>query len=335
MTSNATHKHLFYTEMAKLLEAGFDIRKAATVLMDTKLPSAQAALLKNLHVGLESGQSITESFSKDTKSISELERNIIGAGERGGKLAPAFQHLADYFGMVASTRWEMIKGMLYPLLVLHMGILVGTVPAALMRGNKNSAEILSSLLLTLLIIYAIGFAIYLAIRVILKLAPENALLDRLINRIPWIGKARRNMAMARFCKVYHSCILAGITISESAELAAAAAQSGAIREAGVHLVATAKAGNALGPEFLGNPDFPKAFARSYATGEEAGTLDKDLGRWAKVFQDDAESSAKTASTMIPKVLYFIILLLIAWQIISAYSSYYGRLDNIGNEPYGE
>jgi type IV pilus assembly protein PilC len=335
MTSNATHKHLFYTEMAKLLEAGFDIRKAATVLADTKLPGPQAALLKDLHQGLESGQSITESFSKDAKSISELERNIIGAGERGGKLAPAFQHLADYFGMVASTRWEMIKGMLYPLLVLHMGIIVGSVPAALMRGGKSGAEIFGSLVLNLLIIYAIGFAIFLAIRAVLKLAPGNAGLDRLINRIPWIGKARRNMAMARFCKVYHSCILAGITISETAELAANASQSGAIREAGAHLVATAKAGNALGPEFLATEDFPKAFARSYATGEEAGSLDKDLGRWAKVFQDDAESSAKTASTMVPKVLYFIILLFIAWQIISVYSSYNERLDNIGNESYEE
>ena len=48
MTSNATHKHLFYSEMAKLLEAGFDIRKAADVLKDTRLPAQQEALLKDL-----------------------------------------------------------------------------------------------------------------------------------------------------------------------------------------------------------------------------------------------------------------------------------------------
>ena len=51
MTSNATHKHLFYSEMAKLLEAGFDIRKAAAVLMDTQLPAPLAAMLKELNHG--------------------------------------------------------------------------------------------------------------------------------------------------------------------------------------------------------------------------------------------------------------------------------------------
>ncbi len=317
--------------MAKLLEAGFDIRKAAAVLMDTQLPASQAALLKDLNHGLEAGKSITESFSKDRKSISELERNIIGAGERGGKLAPAFQHLADYFGMVASTRREMVKSLIYPILVLHMGVAVGSVPAALIQGGKSITEIFGGLALTLLLIYAVGFVLFLGIRAVLEMAPKNAGIDRWINRIPWIGKARHNIAMARFCKVYHSCVLAGITMSETAELAANASQSGAIREAGIHLVATAKAGAALGPEFLENPDFPKAFARSYATGEEAGTLDVDLGRWAKVFQDDAESSAKTASVMVPKMLYFLILLFIAWQIIGAYSGYYEKLGNIENE----
>ncbi len=83
MISSARHKQLFYMEMAKLLEAGFDIRKAAVVLTDTKLPAPQAALLKDLHAGLESGQSIAEAFATDRQNITELERNIIGAGERG------------------------------------------------------------------------------------------------------------------------------------------------------------------------------------------------------------------------------------------------------------
>jgi type IV pilus assembly protein PilC len=48
--------------MAKRLEAGFDIRKAAAVLIDTKLPPAQAVLLKDLNAGLEAGGSITSSF---------------------------------------------------------------------------------------------------------------------------------------------------------------------------------------------------------------------------------------------------------------------------------
>jgi type II secretory pathway component PulF len=329
MNSSARHKHLFYSEIAKLLGAGFDIRKAAAVLMDTQLPPAQAALLKDLNRGLEAGQSITAAFSKDTKTISELERCIIGAGERGGKLAPAFQHLADYFGMLASAHREVVKSMIYPIIVLHLGIIIAVVPGALMKGEVSLAQILGSLMVTLLVVYGVMLAALFSIRAVLNKAPENPGIDRMINRIPWVGNARRNMAMARFCKVYHSCLLAGISMRETTQLASAAAHSGVIREAGVELVAVAKSGNALGPQFLKDGAFPKTFARSYATGEEAGTLDKDLGNWAKVFQDDAESSARTLSVMIPKVLYFFILGFVLWKVVGFYGGYYSSLEQIG------
>ena len=52
MTPSASNKQLFYSEMAKLLEAGFDIRKAATVLTDTQLPAQQAVLLKRIFLAL-------------------------------------------------------------------------------------------------------------------------------------------------------------------------------------------------------------------------------------------------------------------------------------------
>lgn len=329
MTSRATHKHLFYTEMAKLLEAGFDIRKAAAVLLDTQLPAAQAAMLQGLNEGLAAGKSITDSFSKNPSLISELERNLIGAGERGGKLAPAFQHLADYFGMVASTRAEAVKSMIYPIIVLHMGIVIGTIPTAMMKGEASGGSMLLSLLGNLLVVYLVAFAVIMGVRALLKAAPTNANVDHQLTRLPWVGKARQNMAMARFCKVYHSCVLAGISIDETVKLATQASQSGVIRESGKQLMQTAKSGNPLGPDFLADPAFPKAFARSYATGEEAGTLDTDLARWARRFQDEAETSAKTLAVMLPKVLYFLILGFVAWRIIGFYGAYYSGLEQIG------
>lgn len=326
MTANTADKHLFYSEMAKLLDAGFDIRKAAAVLQDTRLPAPQAALLSDLNRGLEAGESIAVAFGK---RLTDIERAIIGAGERGGKLAPAFQHLADYFGMLASARREVVRGMIYPLVVLHLGVFIGIVPAALMKGGTTSTEILGSLVGALLIVYAAGYCVFAGIRALLQRAPENPGIDRLVNRLPGIGKARRNLAMARFCKVYHSCVLAGISMSETAGLASEASQSGVIREAGAKLVKAAVAGSALGPRFMADYAFPKAFARSYSTGEEAGTLDKDLARWSKLFQDDAESSVKRVSVMIPKLLYFLVLGFAAWKIAGFYSDYYGALEQIG------
>ncbi len=329
MTPGATHKCLFYSEMAKLLEAGLDIRKAASLLRGTRLPPAQAALLKDLDLGLEAGETIASAFGRDTRNVSDLERSIIAAGERGGRLAPAFQHLADYFAMLASARREIITGMIYPLVILHLGIVIAVVPTALMLGTLTVGQILIKFILTLLATYAAAVAIFLTLRTVLRAALTHARVDRRINRIPWIGNARRNFVMARFCKVYHSCLLASIPMWETVSLAAVASHSGAIREASCRLVVSASEGDALGPGFLAEDAFPKPFARSYATGEEAGTLDTDLARWSKIFQDEAASGARLVSVMLPKLLYFLIMLFVAWKIISFFNGYYsGMLEMI-------
>jgi type II secretory pathway component PulF len=325
MASQATHKHLFYMEMAKLLEAGFGIREAAKVLLDTKLPPVQANLLGDLKRGLEAGHTIAEAFAQDRKAVSELERSILSAGERSGKLAPAFQHLADYFGMLASVRREMMLAMAYPLIVLHLGIFIGVVPTAMMKGDKSFVEILVQFGITLVAFYAIvGIAIFLLAGVF-RAAASNPALDQLLNRIPFLGKARSNMAMARFCKVYHSCLLAGIPMTETVAVSSSASHSAVLRQAGKTLEQDAKTGNALGPRFIAQSAFPKTFARSYMTGEEAGTLDKDLARWASLYQTEAEASSKLLAAVVPKVLYFFILGFVAWKIISFFNGYYGRM----------
>src|SRR5690349_16993321 len=128
MSFSAAQKHLFYTEIAKLLEAGFGIRAAAATMLDYRLPAGQAALLREMDHDLQAGMTITESFGKNRGAITDLERSIIGAGERGGRMAPAFQHLADYFGMLAKARRDALQSIIYPVVLLHLGISISFIP---------------------------------------------------------------------------------------------------------------------------------------------------------------------------------------------------------------
>lgn len=328
MSPSPTSKHQFYTEMAKLLEAGFNIRKAAEVMADTNLPRAQWLLLKDLNDGLDAGQSITDAFARDARVISGLERSMIAAGERGGKLAPAFKHLAEYFEMVASARQELIKGMIYPMVVLHMGIFIGTVPLTIMGADRSAGVVARDFGQSVLVLYVALAVLMLLGKLILRKAPESSLIDRWINLIPWIGGARRNLAMARYCKVYHACLLAGIPMVETVRVSADASRSGFVRKAGDRLVLTAKQGTALGPKFMAEAAFPRTFARSYATGEEAGTLDTDMAKWASFFQESAGAAMRTASVMVPKILYFLIMGYVAWKIVGFFTGYYAELDQI-------
>lgn len=327
MAFTPAQKHLFYTELAKMVEAGFGIRDAARAMLDTRLPALQAELLRNMDAGLEAGKSITDSFGSGVASVSELERSIIGAGERGGRLAQAFQQLADYFGMIATARRDVRQAMAYPVMLLHLGLFVAVLAPGLM-SQSGFGEILVRFAMILGLGYGVVFAGWLGVRALLKSAPGSAGIDRLIRAIPVIGKARRSMAMARFTKVYHTCLLAGLSMQETVESACTASHSGVIREAGDVLQATLKEGGALGPKFIDSGAFPAAFARSYATAEESGGLDKDLARWSNLYHEEAVRSVKSASNLVSKGVYFLVLLFVAATIIRIYSGYFDMLESI-------
>jgi type IV pilus assembly protein PilC len=329
MTNTDARKHQFYSEMAKLLDAGFGIREAAAVMLETGLPAAQAAVLRELHRRLDQGKSITEALAANPEAVSDLERNIIEAGERGGRMPVAMRHLADYFGMLASARRETWKGLIHPVIVLHLGVFIGTVPTVMLEGTKSGTAIAIGFFLTLLAAYAIAFFLFLGIRAMLRAARSNAGIDRLLGRVPLVGKARSNLAMAGYCKVHHICLLAAIPMRQTVRMAADASLSGMIIAAGNHLEETVAQGQPLGPAMLSEPSFPKAFARSYATGEAAGTLDKDLEHWGKLFLTDAEAGARLLSTLLPKALYFLIMIYVGWKIYGFYTGYYdGQLKEL-------
>ena len=187
------------------------------------------------------------------------------------------------------------------------------------------------MLLTLLVVYGVGFILVMVVRAVLAAAPRHARLERLLNCIPWLNHARGNLAMARFTKVYHMGILAGLSMVETVTSAASAAHHGALGEAGRALAQAAREGQLLGPVMLATPAFPKAFARSYATAEQSGTLDKDLERWSGVFQTDAARASATLASVLTTILYGSILLFVAWGIWSFYSGYFNALEHIGGD----
>ena len=327
MSFSPAQRHLLHTEMAKLLEAGFGIRQAIAVILRTNPPGDQAALLRNTDAALADGKSIADAFGSN-EGVTDLERSIVGAGERGGRLAQAFRHLGDYYEMVARAREDALRAMIHPLVLLHIGVFLAVVPGGLLT-QQGWGRILVSARVALALLYACLFLAWLLVKMVLKAAPDSPTVDRLLNRIPVIGKARQGMAMARFTKVYHTGLLAGLSMRETVANSLMASHSGMIRDAGRGLLVTALAGGPLGPEFARSGVFPAAFARSYETAEEAGGLDEDLDRWSRVFEREAAQGMKAASIAIPKLLYTLILIFVAWKIVSFYFGYYEMLDHIG------
>ncbi len=320
-------KYLFYAELAKLVEAGLGMRDSLEAILETVPEASQREVVLSLQSSLLEGKSIVEAFDESPMEFLEMEKAIVEAGEKGGTLEGSFSRLSEYFQLLAMSRKSVLRSLIYPAILLHLGILVSAIPFQFMEEESSTMGFFSKLILTLLVVYLIGAICVFGVRFLLKKAPGDEGVDRWLGLVPFLGRARKDLALARFTKVYHGGVVSGLSMRQTVQMASCSAHSGMILAAGKNLEKTVEEGAFIGPELAKHEVFPKAFSRSYSTAEQAGALDVDLERWSQFFANDAEKSSQRLVAVLPQLMYLIVASFIAWKIISFFSSYYGMIED--------
>ena len=137
------------------------------------------------------------------------------------------------------------------------------------------------------------------------------------------------MAMARFTKVYHTCLLAGLPMRETVASSAAASRSGTHPPGRSpprkrHSNWAARWARSSSPAAPSRPPSPAPTPPP----RKSGGLDKDLARWSLLYQEEASRATKALSMAVPKLFYALIVAFIVWKIISFWSGYYGMLEEL-------
>jgi type II secretory pathway component PulF len=65
----------------------------------------------------------------------------------------------------------------------------------------------------------------------------------------------------------------------------------------------------------------------YHTGEITGQLDQTLDRLHRLYQEEATRKLRALAAWTPKLIYFGIMLMIAWRVISFWSGYFNTLND--------
>ena len=328
------HRFQWYWELHKLLAAGFPIRQALDSLGEKRWPSAVSDFIGEMAKTLDAGKSISEAFCDAAGSqVSDMEYRLIAAGEKGGQLSEVFLHLSEYYRQLKETRREIASQMIYPVIVLHLAALLPAIPRLLV--SSSLIEALRPAFVVLACYYVGGAVLWFGYQYLAKLGAVQSGVDRILRCVPVVGRTRRLLSMERFCRVARIYLLAGLRPSQAVEAAGDASGSGLCAAACKEISRELAAGNPLASQLDSYPSvFPSDFTRSMATGEEAGTLDKETGWWAGYFQAESRRALEKLKFWLPKVLYVLIVLYVAYTIISFWSAHfqqYSDLDKYLNE----
>jgi general secretion pathway protein F len=114
----------FVQELLTLLRAGLSLVAALEAISEKEAHSGSRAVVESLLLRLRRGGRLSEAMIEAGPQFPQILIAGIRASERNGSLDEALQRYCDYAGRMDAVRKKIIAAMIYPTLLLLVGLLV-------------------------------------------------------------------------------------------------------------------------------------------------------------------------------------------------------------------
>lgn len=314
----------FYQQVGQLTAAGLGLIGALEQLQRHPPSRDYREPIASLLESLGQGYTLTESLQRMGRWLPEFDIALLQAGEQSGRIDASFRLLSDYYHDRAQIARQVIADLAYPAALLHFAVFILPFPQLFLTGDWVAYGVRT--LGILLPIYAfVGVMVY---------ATQSAhgetwrsWIESLLGRVPVLGTARREMALARLSAALEALLSAGVTIVEAWDLAAAASGSPALRRTVRSWKPMLDAGRTPAELVSSSPEFPEVFSGQYATGEVSGQLDETLGRLRQYYQDVGSRKLHALAQWTPRLVYLLIVVAIAYRIVQFWMGYFQQIQN--------
>ncbi len=320
------HLAAFYRQLAAMLNAGVSMERALQSLERAatcrRLRRVSAAICERIRAGSD----LTEAMAEHESVFPLLHRELLRVGERTGTVDRALRQLAEMMEQMAAIRKEIWAQMLYPLLLLHLSVIIGPLPMLVFTRDYGAYG--TAILSSLGFLYVAAAMVWFIVRQISRDRSRLALADRLVLAVPVVGKIHRDLSLARLFSALKALLNAGIGILEAMPRAGAASGSAVLAAAARAAVPDLKCGEPLETAMAGA--LPPDALGLIATGQESGKLDDMLDHLERHFFDESRRRLRALAEWLPKLIYTGVVFWVGWQILQMGRGYGRMLSGVLN-----
>lgn len=310
-----------YHNLAVMLEAGLPITRA----LRTAVPGVRCTLRDGFVAaaeGVADGETMSATMAKHPQVFEPLEVLLVDVGETSGNLPECVEQLSKWFTFCDRGRKMLTSGMFLPAIIFHAAVFIVPLPKFFLT-NMTFAGYLWRVLAPLLIAWAIVFGIVAVIRYTPKTGPARLMFDKLMMRIPILRGAIRQLCLSRYFRVCAMMLSAGVPIvratRQATEVGGNSEVMGLVRGG----AESAEAGHPVSEGF--SPRLERQYLEMWQTGEVTGDLDKMCWRIADTSGERAEGAIKALCTWVPRVIYFILMIWMAINVVQGFTGVYGGM----------
>ena len=335
---------LFSRQLALLLEAGTPMVEALGLLKQQVTNKNLINTIDNVITDLRGGQHLSQALGKHPDVFSKMYIQSVLVGEQSGSLESVLVQLADYMEREASDA-RSIKGSLrYPAIVALVAVAVVAVLTVFVlpafTGMYTDLGIKLPLITRMLFDFVTWFGKYgvyvlalvglacLGFYIYSKTREGTLFVDRLMLKIPFIGRVIHLSELSRCCRSMAILHNSGLPISEIMALVTESSKNTVITQALTQVHRDVLKGQSISAPMAKNNLFLPMMVQMVAVGETTGTLDKTLTATAKSYETEAADGMRAIIDLIQPVMTValaVVVALIASALISAMYSIYGQL----------
>jgi type II secretory pathway component PulF len=323
------HRAEFYHQLGQLTSAGIGVVPALEQIRRNPPASSFRQPLGHFLEELANGRTLSASMQHGDW-LPAFDTALIDAGERSGRLDGCFRLLADYYNDRARTTKMVISQLIYPVGLVHFAVFIFLIvlPFAASQFNASLTWLFVKAALVLSPLYGVVALMIYALQS--KHGEQwRARIESLLRPIPILGTARQYLALSRLAAALEALISAGVNVIDAWNLAAMASGSPAFRRAVATWKPQLTAGRTPAELVRACPLFPETFDNLYASGEISGKLDETLRRLYTYYQEEGTHKLQAFATWTPRLVYLIVVCIIAYKVIQFYTGYFNSALNTG------
>ncbi len=306
------------SQLAIMVDTGVTLSAALGGLVEQETNTTFRKVLADLKDSVEQGEDFSAALARHPKLFDKTYTSLVRASEATGSLGAMLDRVAKYLRKELETRSKVRAAMAYPGIMMAMAVgvtiflLTYILPKFIPMFKAKAAQLpkativmmhLSDMLLQQWYLW-LGAAVLLIAGFLFgkRTDPGRRAIDWLKINLPIVGPTVRKVIISRSIRTLGTLLANGVSMLDALKLSGEVAGNYYYEQLWQNVREQVVGGKRICEVLEGSPLFPRVLVQMIACGEDTARLDYVLERVSTYYDQEVETSLKTATSMIEPIM---------------------------------
>ena len=328
--------YAFTDQLAPLLKANIPLEQALAVVEEGMSGQSGAAVVQELRKGLQEGKKFSELIRARPAFFPSLYSSLIETGEQTGCLSEVMQELKRFLAASREFKDFVITASIYPAVILFVTfsmivlLLTFFIPkfSKLFQDAGKTLPFLTQAMLDvgnfMKSVWWLWPLLVLAVIALCRKTATNAALkkwrDRLLLKLPFIGRIIRGVQVSRFIRTLAIMVRNDVPILRSVQISSGILQNAVIADSFSSVASELKSGHKLSQTLAKSPYMLSGTIAMLRISEESGDVAEMLTTIAESSENEVKKDLRRLLAALEPAIIICLALFIALIVLAVFQA---------------